>query len=151
MWALGHPADSAAVGASSEDHLLHSIATVAGVRPQKKRQEHASTDARTEEARRQYEQQGSSGPYGGTTGAWPFKTDPNDVPHFNREGHYRTTTTLEEQLKKGRSQRRQMPIEKSTLEEDSPVNVIGRFVTICGILALGIGTPLIFFGGNFTS
>ena len=108
-----------------------------------KRKENASADPRGEEARRQYEQQGTEGPFAGTAGPWPFTTDPNDVPHFNRDGHYRTTSTLEQQLKRGRHQRRHI---EQMLEEDSPGNVTGQFFMILAILTFGIGTPVLIFG-----
>lgn len=89
----------------------------------------------------------SGGPYAGTGEAWPFKTDPNDVPHFNREGHYRTTSTIEEQLKKGRTSRRQTNIDEmdEMLEQDSPANIAGRFFMVIGLLGVGIGGSLVLF------
>ncbi|KAI9671715.1 MAG: hypothetical protein M1831_003243 [Alyxoria varia] len=39
---------------------------------------------------------------------WPFRTDPNDVPHFDRRAHFRRQNTLSEQLTAGRKKRRKL-------------------------------------------
>ena len=82
---------------------------------------------------------GASGPYGGQGASWPFQTDPNDVPHFNREGHYKTTSTLEEQLRKGRRKRRR--IFDTEIEELGFSNAAGRFFGVTAILFVAVGLP----------
>ena len=43
-----------------------------------------------------------------TSSPWPFRSDPNDVPHFDRRAHFRRQNTLSEQLTAGRKKRRKL-------------------------------------------
>jgi hypothetical protein len=86
---------------------------------------------------------GGTGGYAGQTGSWPFQTDMNDVPHFDREGHFRTTSSLEDQLRQGRSKRRKAVQEARREEEfheggESAADVLGKFVLYGGTLVIGI-------------
>lgn len=116
---------------------------------QDKRRANQGADPREAEARRQQQQQaaGSSGPHAGKTGDWPFATDPNDVGHFDREGHFKTTSTVEEQLRKGRTKRRNIfSSGDDMIDDESSLAVFAKFLQVTGIIAVGIGGSVLLFG-----
>lgn len=80
----------------------------------------------------------SRGPMGAGMGPGqqPFGPD-NDVPHFDREGHFRTHTNHERRRQSRRS-REHIPLdpERSTL---------GNFVLLGGIISLGLFIPSFLF------
>lgn len=112
-----------------------------------KRRTNQGADPREAEAKRKADRQyaSTSGPFAGKTGAWPFATDPNDVGHFDREGHFRTQSSIDEQLQKGRQKRRSvlMDAREDMIAEEGAANSFGKFLQICGLLAVGIGLPVI--------
>lgn len=114
-----------------------------------KREANQNTDPGAAEAnkRQQYEQQRYTGAFGGTTGSWPFNADPNDVSHFDREGHFKTQTTVEEQLKKGRRKRRSV-FEAADDEDERLGGSVGQFFAVCGTLVVGLGIPALLFRGS---
>lgn len=111
------------------------------------RESNAGAQERADAFRAQQEQAyaGAQGQgFAGATGAnWPFQTDPNDVPHFDREGHYKTTRSVEDQLSQGRKKRRKAWAARSEeaeeYETESTSDVIGKFVLYGGTLFVGIG------------
>lgn len=114
-----------------------------------KREANVGEDARNAEARRrqgQEQEQPPQGPFAGTTGSWPFSRDPNDVSHFDRDGHFKTQSSVEEQLRKGRRRRRGViATPDDMVDDDSAAGAIGRFIQVCGMLAVGVGLPVLFF------
>lgn len=116
-----------------------------------KRSGHAETGGAHAHAYAQgQQQQTSTGAYAGTTGSWPFNTDPNDVPHFDRDGHYKTTSTVEEQLRKGRNKRRRVfqEAEDDMMNDDSAGNLFGRFFMVGSALIVGVVAPIFIFSGG---
>lgn len=96
---------------------------------------------------------------------WPFTTDPNDVPHFNRRIHYHTQTTIEAQLRQGRQKRRHeiYDAKKKAMEgvgygygyadgmgvdpeEVGAASVARNFAVVSGIMAIGLGGGWLLFG-----
>lgn len=95
-----------------------------------------------------------------TQSPWPFTTDANDVPHFDRAGHYRTTSNIEEQLRQGRRKRRAVLMRAreeamargsgrgfdAIFSEDiGPAKEMRSFFTVVGIVLLGCGGGWILF------
>jgi hypothetical protein len=94
--------------------------------------------------------------------AYPFaSSDPNDVPHFDRETHHRTHSTIESQLRTNRQRRRQAQAEARRQQgqtlgfdegemarhgESSAGDVLGSFLVVSGILAVGVGGAVLFVG-----
>lgn len=111
------------------------------------RQSHMGRDAAAEAFKQQQEAQAQAsapgGGYAGETGSWPFTTDPNDVPHFDREGHFRTTKSVEDQLTQGRKKRRKAWDDQRQEEyesgQETVADVIGKFILYGGTLAVGLG------------
>ena len=68
----------------------------------------------------------------------------NDVPHFDREGHFRSTRGVEDQLQRGRSKRRQAwekrreDAQEEYEQVESTADAAGRFVLYAGTLVVGI-------------
>lgn len=80
---------------------------------------------------------------------FPF-SGPNDVPHFDRGRHFRRTTSIEEQLRRGRAKRRRVVMEEE--EEAMRVHDLGAgtelrsFVLIGAVIFIGVGVPVFFVG-----
>lgn len=90
--------------------------------------------------------QANAGSYQGITEDWPFGTDPNDVPHFNRGSHYRTQTSVEEQLRQGRRKRRKAYEEDLPGETESGfAGTVASFGVVGVVMALGLSIPMFFF------
>ena len=85
----------------------------------------------------------------GEDDAWPFATDPNDVPHFDRGAHFRSQSTVEQQLSQGRARRRRKLFENA--QDDMIFPDAGpefrSFILVGGIMALGLAGPLVFILG----
>ncbi|KAL9084767.1 MAG: hypothetical protein Q9159_005052 [Coniocarpon cinnabarinum] len=94
---------------------------------------------------------------------WPFSTDSNDVPHFDRAGHYRTTTNVEEQLRQGRQKRRNLLWQARAEaiargsgggsdaifggpEEVGAQKEVRSFATVAALLLVGCGGGYVLFG-----
>lgn len=85
-------------------------------------------------------------------GAWPFATDPNDVPHFDRRSHYRSQSSVEHQLSQGRARRRRKLWENAQegmiyAEEGSGLEM-KNFFLVGGIVAVGLAGPLLFLASS---
>lgn len=80
---------------------------------------------------------GGDGPQGPTAGGMGYGQHPfgpsTDVPHFDREGHFRTHTNHE--------QRRRTRHVQEELPMDTGRGMFGNFVFISSILILGIAIP----------
>ncbi|KAI9727122.1 MAG: hypothetical protein M1828_007323 [Chrysothrix sp. TS-e1954] len=85
----------------------------------------------------------------------PF-LDPNDVPHFDRAGHYRSNMSVEEQLRQGRKRRiwaRGTEGEPAKAGLGSIINGgdaadgMRSFLGISTVLGLAIALPFLFLGG----
>jgi len=93
--------------------------------------------------------QANAGSYQGTTEDWPFGSDPNDVPHFDRGSHFRTQTSVEEQLKQGRRKRRKEWEEELRGETESGfVGTVASFSVVGAVIVLGLSIPMFFFYEN---
>ena len=95
-------------------------------------------------------------------GSWPFTTDPNDVPHFDRGSHYRTTTNIESQLRQGRERRRNLLWKARSEaiargsgsgadaifspEEVGMAKEMRSFSMVVGLLVMGCGGGWLLFG-----
>lgn len=113
---------------------------------QTKRQRAADADGRAgwERMRREEEvrRQGGRVDEGGD-GAWPFGAqDANDVPHFDRAGHFRRTATVEEQLRQGRRRRRPRIVEE--VMEVGAGTEVRSFLLIGAVIVVGVGAPFVF-------
>lgn len=87
-----------------------------------------------------------TGAYAGQTndGGYPFASDPNDVPHFDRAGHYRTQESVAEALKQGRRRRRKLWEEELFGRSGAPGDLDGpgalaSFALVGGVMAVGLG------------
>lgn len=83
---------------------------------------------------------------------WPFAADPNDVRHFNRGSHFRTQSTIEQQLSRGRRKRRRQFFENMKddavfVEEAGPTKDIRGFLVVSTVVIMGIGGPIFFLTG----
>ena len=131
----------------------------------RRRQQHAEdTGTKQRDYARSTHQNPNSGSEAGD-GGWPFSTDPNDVPHFDRGAHYRTTTNVEEQLRAGRRKRRDLlfkareeakargtgsGINAITPEEVGAPKEIRSFVTVTALLMVGCSGGYLIFGMPFS-
>lgn len=70
------------------------------------------------------------------SGQQPFWHD-NDVPHFNREGHFRTHTNQE--------QRRQRRVSKGYVQKGPESSTLGNFIFVGSIISLGVFIPSFLF------
>jgi len=121
-----------------------------------KRSANASADSHYSQAdyeaqqrhQQQHRRHTGSGFADGSAGSWPFHNDPNDVPHFDREGHYRTHSTVEEQLRQGRNKRRRAWEESTIVPAEGFASAAGQFFLVSGIVMIGLGAPIFFFAGN---
>jgi len=93
--------------------------------------------------------QANAGSYQGTTEDWPFGSDPNDVPHFDRGSHFRTQTSVEEQLKQGRKKRRKEWEEELRGETESGfAGTVASFSMVGAVIVFGLSIPMFFFYEN---
>jgi len=85
--------------------------------------------------------------HAGSTEDWPFGSDPNDVPHFDRGAHYRSQTSVEEQLRQGRHKRRaSWDNEPSGSEGDSGfAGTMASFGMVGAVMVLGLSLPMFLF------
>lgn len=80
---------------------------------------------------------------------WPFN-DINDVLHWDRDGHFKQTTSVEEQLRQGRRKRRKVVQEDA---EDEMMHGVGAgdfksFLVIGGVMIVGLAPLLLFRTGK---
>lgn len=118
-----------------------------------KRQANANTSPGGEAAGAGAQGQAGGASYTGTAEeGWPFGADPNDVPHFDRAGHFKTQTTVEEQLKQGRRARRTAFEEAVSPETESGmVGAVASFAVVGAVMTVGLSIPMLFmYGGNDT-
>lgn len=81
---------------------------------------------------------GGDGPQGPTAGGMGYGQQPfgpsTDVPHFDREGHFRTHSN-HEQRRRTRRMQKEVPV------VDTGRGMFGNFIFISSILTLGIALP----------
>lgn len=87
-----------------------------------------------------------AGPFGGRTSdeGYPFAGDVNDVPHFDRAGHFRTQESVAEALQQGRRRRRKLWEEELFGRTGAPGDLDGpgalaSFALVGGVMAVGLG------------
>jgi hypothetical protein len=82
--------------------------------------------------------------HGGMTGGMGYGQRPhgraNDVPHFDREGHFRTHTNHE------RRQQRRRP--DSGMPSEPSSSMFTNFMLVSGILSVGLFVPSLFLTGQ---
>lgn len=91
----------------------------------------------------------ASGEQGGAADEFPFSA-PNDVPHFDRSGHFRRTTSIEEQLRRGRAKRRKVLLEEQAdaLQEVGAGTEFRSFALIGAVIFVGVGVPVLLIGSD---
>ena len=125
----------------------------------RKRQAHADTVAAAAAAAAAAASQSGGGGGGGRGGYAPYDANTNDVPHFDREGHFRTQKLYEQRWRSRRQHQHH--------QQRSPTGDIGggnkggdvggvwlNFVFVTGIITLAVGLPSLIlnaFGNSSTT